>query len=101
MRRFYVVFVGRNPGIYDTWTDCYLQTNGYSGSLFKSFTSYEEAEVAHDRYFNHMAKTHYHSGSLAAYGYGNEPKHNPRDTVYAVAGLAAASVVVVFAWFFF
>ncbi len=45
-RKYYVVWKGVNPGVYDSWTDCQLQTKGYDGALFKSFDSKEEAEHA-------------------------------------------------------
>ncbi len=45
-KKYYVVWKGVNPGVYDSWTDCQLQTKGYDGALFKSFDSKEEAEHA-------------------------------------------------------
>ena len=39
----YVVFVGRVPGIYQTWTSCYNQTNKFTNTLFKSYNYEEEA----------------------------------------------------------
>ncbi|WP_291529636.1 ribonuclease H family protein [Bacteroides sp. UBA939] len=44
--KFYVVWVGVNPGIYTSWTDCQLQIKGYKGARFKSFGTHEEAEKA-------------------------------------------------------
>lgn len=41
--KFYAVRSGRVPGIYDTWSQCKQQTDGYKGSIFKSFGSYDEA----------------------------------------------------------
>ena len=35
---------GKTPGIYLTWNDCKAQTDGYSGAIYKSFQSVEEAE---------------------------------------------------------
>ena len=35
---------GKTPGIYLTWNDCKAQTDGYSGAIYKSFQSAEEAE---------------------------------------------------------
>lgn len=35
---------GKTPGIYLTWDDCKVQTEGYSGAIYKSFQSMEEAE---------------------------------------------------------
>ena len=44
--KYYVVWKGVNPGIYDSWTDCQLQIKGYEGAQFKSFARREEAEEA-------------------------------------------------------
>lgn len=45
-QKYYVVWKGVNPGLYDSWTDCQLQIKGYEGALYKSFESKEEAEEA-------------------------------------------------------
>ena len=45
-QKYYVVWAGVNPGIYDSWTDCQLQTKGYEGAQFKSFDTRAEAERA-------------------------------------------------------
>lgn len=47
--KFYVVWAGGNPGIYDSWTECQLQTKGYEGAKYKSFDTREEAETAFSR----------------------------------------------------
>jgi ribonuclease HI len=39
----YAVRVGRRPGIYSTWDECNAQVSGFSGAVFKSFKSQEEA----------------------------------------------------------
>jgi ribonuclease HI len=41
--KFYAVAVGRQPGIYESWDDCYQQVNKYSQSKYKSFVSRQEA----------------------------------------------------------
>lgn len=46
-RKFYVVWEGREPGIYDNWEDCQEQIDGYSGAKYKSFRSQEEAVAAY------------------------------------------------------
>ena len=46
-KKFYVVWHGANPGIYDSWKDCKLQINGFEGAVYKSFDSKEEAEKAY------------------------------------------------------
>jgi ribonuclease HI len=44
--KFYVVWVGHNPGIYRTWADCQAQTKGYPQAKFKSYESESEASQA-------------------------------------------------------
>lgn len=44
--RYYVVWVGREPGIYREWARCQAQVDGYSGARYRSFASAAEAERA-------------------------------------------------------
>lgn len=44
MSKVYVVRIGRVPGIYKTWTECQKNVTGFSGAVYKSFSSLEEAE---------------------------------------------------------
>ena len=43
-KKYYAVRVGRNPGIYGTWDECQKQTDGFSGALYQSFSTFEQAE---------------------------------------------------------
>lgn len=45
-QKFYVVWRGRQPGVYDTWATCQQQIAGYSGAEYKSFARREDAEKA-------------------------------------------------------
>ena len=45
-QKYYVVWKGVRPGVYNNWTDCRLQVHGYEGAIYKSFDSQEEAEQA-------------------------------------------------------
>lgn len=45
-KKYYVVWQGNKPGVYDNWTDCQLQIKGYPGARYKAFDSREEAEAA-------------------------------------------------------
>ncbi|SFP58044.1 viroplasmin family protein [Salibacterium halotolerans] len=45
-KKYYVVWKGRNPGIYDNWQECEKQVKGFAGASFKSFRSKAEAEQA-------------------------------------------------------
>ncbi len=42
--KFYVVWKGRETGVFSSWDDCKAQTNGFDGAVFKSFESKEQAE---------------------------------------------------------
>lgn len=42
-QKYYVVWEGVCPGIYDSWTDCQLQIKGYKGAKYKSFDTEKEA----------------------------------------------------------
>ncbi len=44
--KFYVVWKGRQPGIYRDWESCKKMVEGFDGASFKSFTSLAEAENA-------------------------------------------------------
>lgn len=56
-QKYYVVWKGVNPGVYDSWTDCQLQIKGYEGAQFKSFETREEAEHAFaDSAYHYLGK---------------------------------------------
>ena len=42
--KFYAVQKGRHPGVYQTWDECRRETDGFPGTVFKSFYTYEEAK---------------------------------------------------------
>ncbi len=44
--KYYVVWVGRKPGIYTNWAECAEQVNGFSGAKFKSFDNETQAKEA-------------------------------------------------------
>lgn len=45
-RKFYVVWEGRQPGIYDDWDEAQAQVEGFPGARFKSFTDQQAATEA-------------------------------------------------------
>ncbi len=45
-RKFYVVWEGRVPGIYDNWADAHEQVDKFSGARYKAFDSCEDATIA-------------------------------------------------------
>lgn len=45
-QKYYVVWKGKCPGIYDSWSECQVQIKGFSDARYKSFESQEEARQA-------------------------------------------------------
>lgn len=43
-KKYYAVAKGRTPGIYFTWDDCKAQVEQFSGAVYKSFLTIQEAE---------------------------------------------------------
>lgn len=46
-KKYYVVWQGVNPGVYDSWDKAQQQIKGYPQAKYKSFGSKEEAEAAY------------------------------------------------------
>lgn len=44
-KKYYAVKKGLTPGIYTNWPDCQTQINGFSGAIYKGFTTLEEAKA--------------------------------------------------------
>lgn len=42
-KKFYAVKVGKKPGIYQSWGECYEQVKGFSRAKYKGFATIEEA----------------------------------------------------------
>lgn len=45
-RKYYVVWQGLSPGIYDSWEECEAQVRGVNGARFKAFPDIESATAA-------------------------------------------------------
>lgn len=45
-RKFYVVWQGLSPGIYDSWEECQAQVEGVAGARYKAFPTIEDATAA-------------------------------------------------------
>lgn len=44
--KFYVVWKGKTPGIYNNWNSCKAQVEGFLGASYKSYPSMKEAQKA-------------------------------------------------------
>ncbi len=45
-KKFYVVWEGKEPGIFDSWDKCKKSIEGYQGAKYKSFLTLEKAKEA-------------------------------------------------------
>lgn len=46
VKKYYVVWKGVKPGVFDNWKDCEAQIRGFEGAVYKSFPGPEEAKLA-------------------------------------------------------
>lgn len=46
-KKYYVVWVGHDTGVYDSWEECQLQTQGFPGARYKGFSTLEAAISAY------------------------------------------------------
>lgn len=44
-KKYYAVRAGKTPGVYLTWDECRAQVDGFSGAIYKSFSTKAEAEA--------------------------------------------------------
>jgi ribonuclease HI len=56
-KKYYVVWSGKNPGIFDSWKECERQIRNFPGAIYKSFADRDEAEKAfHTDYREYIGK---------------------------------------------
>lgn len=54
--RYYVVWKGKKPGVYETWNDCKKQIQGVEGARYMGFPEKEQAEAAFRRSYEEALK---------------------------------------------
>ena len=84
--KFYVVWHGRKPGVYDSWDEAKVQTDGFAKPLFKSFDSKPAALNAY------KDKPHAHIGQ------GAKPAAKQSKLAGLVGNPIQDSLVVDAAW---
>ena len=56
--KFYVVWKGKRPGIFEKWADCKAQIEGFKGAQYKSFPTFAEAKKAYNgNYLEYKGKS--------------------------------------------
>ncbi|HLS35620.1 MAG TPA: ribonuclease H family protein [Bacillota bacterium] len=48
-KKYYVVWRGKQTGVFSTWEQCKQQVHGFPDAKYKSFTSKEEAKLAYEK----------------------------------------------------
>lgn len=77
-QKFYVVWVGRKPGVYASWAECQQQTNGFDDAKFKSYESRSAAEEAYQGgWKKHWGQGSSSSGGSSSGGGGQSGKSWP------------------------
>lgn len=84
-KKYYVVWQGRKPGIYDTWAECEAQVKGAAGARFKSFKTRMEAERAFEDPMEQSAVVPSHPNA-ASHSMGKS-KHAASSVRKAMQGL--------------
>ncbi|WP_234734673.1 ribonuclease H1 domain-containing protein [Tellurirhabdus bombi] len=62
--KYYVVWKGRQKGVYDNWDDCQAQIQNFPGALYKSFESRTVAEKA----LGEKPHVHFQGGAKSTVG---------------------------------
>ena len=79
-KKFYTVWTGYRPGVYDSWDLCQMQIKNFPGAKYKSFKSKLEAEKAFsESYSKHI---------------GTTPKKSKKSTAHTHKGIIKNSFSV-------
>jgi ribonuclease HI len=77
--KYYVVWVGRVPGVYAAWAECRKQIEGFPDAKYKSYPTRAEAERAfQEGWKKHWGRTRDVAGKSA--GRSGEPGADSEDT---------------------
>jgi ribonuclease HI len=82
-QRFYVVWQGRDPGIFESWDECKRSVEGFPDPKYKAFATYDEAVTA----FRSSSSLYIKKGT----GEKRESKTTTRPNVHGIAVDAACS----------
>ena len=74
-KKYYVIWSGVEPGIYDNWSDAQAQIKGYPNARYKSFKSLAEAEEA----YGGTAASYIKSASGSQRSKSSKPSSPPSD----------------------
>lgn len=56
-KKYYTIWKGHHPGIFESWDDCKAQIKNFEGAQYKSFDTFEAAKQAFKgNYFDYISK---------------------------------------------
>lgn len=85
-KKWYVVWQGRAPGIYETWQECKEQIEGFPMAKYKGYTSLEQAQEAYEDGYEAYVQNRYESSVMGG-GQGRSTpliKNNYEANSYSV-----------------
>ncbi|MBQ0095417.1 MAG: ribonuclease H family protein [Bacteroidetes bacterium] len=83
--KFYVVWIGLAPGVYDTWDECKQQVEGWKGAVYKGFETRQEAERAFQ-----LPPENFIEKKVSQCGCKKEPKPVPAEVCRQALAVDAA-----------
>ena len=89
----YVVFIGREPGVYYNWPDCQEQVHRFHGACYKKYNSYEEGIAAF--------KSRTNSNPPLAHGYDfylQNPAASPPSLSFKTVVIVVILIFVCLLW---
>ena len=70
MPKWYVVWAGREPGVYDTWAEAKTQIDGYAGAKYRAFPTQRQALEAYEDGYDAYVRAQRESGTEGLPGVG-------------------------------
>jgi ribonuclease HI len=65
-KKYYTVWKGKHPGVFESWDDCKAQIKDFEGAQYKSFTTFDAAKKAFNgNYKDYIGKNKKFTSSLS------------------------------------
>lgn len=95
LMKVYVAFVGRKPGVYNTWMECQHEVSGFPGNLHSSFPSREEGERALAEFLASSPEQSARHNAETSIVEGSQKQEIPGNSINLKDFIIGALVVVV------
>jgi len=84
--KWYVVWKGFRPGVYDNWPDCQMQTAGFEGAKFKSYPTAQMAQEAYTLGYEAAQQLGRQTKIAAPHNSNLQVLHNTEQTPHELIG---------------